>query len=307
MESKVMIGNLLVEAGIISVKTLERSLELQIGTGKRLGALLRDMGLVSEEEVMEALARQCNLRTVRNFAEQAFPRELLDLVPAKLALEKIIFPLKKFQDVLALATLDPFDQETFKRVAAMTGMMIYPVLATRDDIVLAVKRNYAVGRWSQGGRQRILLVDPSPIVTDFLKAPLEKEGYHLFIAHDGVDGLKLAFTSQPDLVVCDQMMPRMDSYMFISALKTRPATKKVPVILLSSKNSGEEENFARRAGFVDNVVKPAMPIRLLASIKKALAPGKESGDPSVGNSSRPAEQTSSQRPQHALRRWQRRH
>src|SRR6266567_3747335 len=100
MASRIQIGNLLVEAGIISVKTLERALQLQKGSGKRLGMLLREMGIVTEEEVLEALARQCNLRTVRNFAGHDFPKALLDLVPARLALEKLIFPLKQHERML---------------------------------------------------------------------------------------------------------------------------------------------------------------------------------------------------------------
>jgi hypothetical protein len=61
MESRKRIGKLLVDAGIISFKTLERALKIQKGSGKRLGTLLRDMGIVTEEEVAEALACQSNL------------------------------------------------------------------------------------------------------------------------------------------------------------------------------------------------------------------------------------------------------
>ena len=92
MATKNQIGNLLVGAGIISVKTLERALELQRGSGKRLGKLLRDMGIVTEQEVIEALARQRDLRIVRNFADQPFSKELLDLVPSQMALRKLFSP-----------------------------------------------------------------------------------------------------------------------------------------------------------------------------------------------------------------------
>lgn len=65
MVSKKRVCNMLVEAGIISVKTLERALELQMGSGKRLGALLRELGIITEAEVLDAFPRHCNLRTVR--------------------------------------------------------------------------------------------------------------------------------------------------------------------------------------------------------------------------------------------------
>ncbi|HEX8960445.1 MAG TPA: response regulator [Geobacteraceae bacterium] len=271
MASKVQIGNLLVEAGIISVKTLERALQVQHGSGKRLGTLLRDMGIVTEEEVVAALARQCQLRTVRNFADQNFPKELLDLIPARLALEKLIFPLKRHQGMLAIATLDPFDRATFDDLAEMTGMRIYLALATRDDIVAAIRRHYLVGRWATSGRQSVLLIDPSMVVTKLLQHALEKEGYELFVAHDGVEGLKLAFSCRPDLILCDLMMPRMDSYTFMHALKAHPDMAGTPVILLSGKFSCEEEQHALEAGFANFIAKPAMPIRVIVAVKRALA------------------------------------
>jgi len=291
MASIKRIGNLLVEAGIISVKTLERFLELQKGSGKRLGALLRELGIVTEAEVLEALARQCNLRTVRNFADRSFPKELLDLIPARLALEKIIFPLKQYRDMLAVATLDPFDRATYRILEEKTGMKIHLVLATRDDIITAIRNHYTVQRWAQGGRQTILLIDTSPIVTNYLKAPLEKEGYEVCTSNDGIDGLKLAYSRQPDLIICDLMMPRMDSYMFIYALKTNPGTVGIPVILMSSKNTTEEDDRAGKAGFVDFIPKPALSARVLVSVKKALAMAGNNGpdypagtiSPSTGN------------------------
>ena len=271
MASRMQIGNLLVEAGIISVRTLERSLEMQKGSGKRLGVLLREMGIVTEVEVLEALARQCKLRVVSKFAKQTFPVELLNLIPAKLALEKLVFPLKVYQDMLAVATLDPFDRDTFDFLARQTGMKIHPVLATMDDIVAAIRKHYPVGRWARGGRQHIVLIDPSPIVAHYLKSSLEKEGYETSVCHDGIDGLKLAYSCRPDLIICDLMMPRMDSYVFLHALKTHPATITIPVILMSSKSSTEEEHRALKAGFFDIIAKPAMPVRVLVSVKRALA------------------------------------
>lgn len=262
MAPRTPIGTLLVEAGIISAKTLERTLVVQQGSGKRLGALLRDMGIVTEEEVVEALARQCNVRTIRNFADHHFPKELLDLVPRFLALKKLIFPLKRHQGMLAIAT-------TVDYLANKTSMKIYLALACREDIFAAIRKHYLGGRWAKSGRQKILLIDPSPIITKFLQAPLAKEGYEVFVAHDGIDGLKMAFSCNPDLILCDLMMPRMDSYSFLDALKAHRETAETPVILLSAKASAEEEQRALQAGFADFICKPAMPVRVIARIKKA--------------------------------------
>lgn len=263
------IGHLLVEAGIISAKTLERVLEVQKGSGKRLGALLRDMGIVTEEEIVEALARQYNLKTIRNFADHKFPKELLALVPCSLALAKLIFPLKQYDGMLAIATLDPLDHATFDYLADKTGMHIYLALATREEIFAAIRKHYLGGKWAKSGRQKILLVDSSPIVTKYLEVPLVREGYEVLVANDGVEGLKLAFSSPPDLIVCDLIMPGMDGYNFLHAVKAHPEMAEIPVILMASKAPVEEEHRALEAGFVDFIGKPAMPVRVLARIKMA--------------------------------------
>lgn len=271
MASKMQIGNLLVEAGIISVKTVERALEMQKGNGKRLGMLLKDMGIVTEVEVIEALAKQYQLRIVRNFADQPFPKELLCLVPPSLAIDKMIFPLKQYQGMMAIATLDPLDRETFGYLEEKTGLKIYPALATREDIFAAIKKHYRVGTLAINGRLKILLMDYSPIVTNLLTQTLEEEGYEVFVAHDGIDGLKLAYSHRPDIILCDLTMPRMDGYIFMHALKAHPDMTDLPVLLMSSKVSPEEEKLAMEAGFIDFIPKPAMPVSVLARIKKVAA------------------------------------
>jgi CheY-like chemotaxis protein len=260
-----------VEAGIISVKTLERALELQRGSGKRLGKLLGDMGIVTDQEVIEALARQCNLRIVRNFADQPFPQELLDLVPEQMALEKMIFPLKQHDRVLALATLDPFDSETFADLSRKTGMKIYLALATREDIVAAIRKHYLKGEKLEDSRQKILIIDDSQVTTQVLDIALRKEGYEVLVGNDGIEGLKLAISNHPDLIVCDLFMPRMDGYAFMLALKTHADMAAIPVILMTAKASIEEEHNALKAGFIDFIGKPAMPMRVIARIKRTFA------------------------------------
>ena len=271
MESKKRIGNLLVEAGIISVKTLERALEIQKGSGKRLGALLREMGIVTEEEVVEALASQCKLKTVRNFADHPFPMDLLDLVTAQMALENMIFPLKRHDGTLAIAILDPFDHKTFAQLAQKTGMRIYLALSTREDIIAAIEKHYLNGEKVITYKQKILLIDDSPVFTQVLETALGKEGYEVLVAGDGIEGLKLAISSHPDLILCDLFMPRMDGYNFMHAIKSHPEMADISVILMTSKDSAEEEHRALKAGFIDFIGKPIMPVRVIARIQKALA------------------------------------
>ncbi|HEX9023195.1 MAG TPA: response regulator [Geobacteraceae bacterium] len=282
VEDRKQIGKLLVDAGIISLKTLERVLILQKKSGKRLGELLGEMGIVTEEEIAEAVASQFNLKTVKKFADHPFPKELLDLVPARMALERAIFPLKVHEKTLAIATSDPADRETLTQLADKTGMRIYPVLSTREEILAAVEKHYRIEKDEQEHGQRILLVDDSPLFVNLLSPSLTREGYEVLLAGDGIEGLKMALVHHPDLILCDLFLPRMNGYSFLLAVREHSELAGVPVILVTSKASMEEEEKALKAGFVDFIGKPVMPAKVIARIRSALsADGSEPG--STGN------------------------
>jgi CheY-like chemotaxis protein len=260
------IGDLLVEAGIITVKTLERALAMQKGSGRRLGALLKEMGIVTEQEVTEALARQCNLKTTSNFAQRTYPSELLELIPRQTAWEKLIFPLQRFDGILSVAILDPFDSDTIGALVEKTGMRIYPVLATRDDICAAIGKHYGKGDRDSNSGHKVLLIDPSAVFAKMYETALSREGYEVLLATDGIAGLKVAFACHPDLVLCDRMVQRMDSYNFMHALRAHPETSAIPAVLMSSNPSAEDEKAALEAGFTDFIGKPATPMHLVARI-----------------------------------------
>jgi CheY-like chemotaxis protein len=268
------IGDLLVEAGIITVKTLMRALEMQRESDKRLGVLLMELKIVTEVEVLEALAQQCGLKIVRNFAGRSFYGGLLKLVPHRLAMSKIIFPLKLNRETLTIATLDPFDHETFALLAEKNGLNIHRRLATRDDILDAIHNHYAMDPRMHSNRKKILVVDPSPIITRYLQSNLEKHDFEVQAAHDGIAGLKSAYFHHPDLVICDLKMPRMDAYMYLFALKAHPDLTRTPVILMAARADSAEEQQALNSGFADFISKPTLPGRVIDMVGKILSPAK---------------------------------
>jgi CheY-like chemotaxis protein len=269
MAARKQFGNILVEAGVITVKTLERALERQQGSGKRLGAILEEMGVINEQELIEALAQQFGFRTVANFAPHTFLWDILGLVPEDLAVRKLIFPLKQKDGMLAVATTDPFDNDTIDFLAKKTGLKIVPVLAIRKDIMDAISKHYLGGRPLTGDKPKILVVDDSLAIATVIQTALLKEGYDVIIAHDGIEGLKMTFSDLPDLIICDSVMPRMDGYGMKTAVQGNPATASIPIILLTSKASGEDEQKALESGFIDFIPKPVQPIRVVSRVKRA--------------------------------------
>lgn len=270
MESKKQLGTILVEAGIITNMTLERALGRQKGSGKKLGLVLEEMGVITEAELVDALARQFGFKTAKRFAEFSFPQSLLSLVHEDIAVQKLVFPLKAQDGLLALAVTDPFDIECFDYLAKKTGMKIMPVIAPRNEIQAAIKRHYLSGREEDGsGRLKVLVVDDSTSVATIISVALKKEGYHVLEANDGVDGLKLAIAEKPDLMICDSVMPKMDGFALLRAMRANQGTESIPAILLTSKASGEDEQRAFEAGFLDFIPKPVQPIRIVTRVKHA--------------------------------------
>lgn len=269
MENKKQLGTILVEKEIISNKTLERALERQKGSGKRLGVVLEEMGVITEAELVDTLARQFGFKTVKDFAGYSFASSLLDLIHEDMAVQRTIFPLKLSDGILAVATNDPFDSDTLEFLGKKINLKIMPVLATRKDILDAIKKHYLRNAETVVGKRKILVVDDSQPIATIIEVALKKEGYEVIVGQDGVEGLKMALVEKPDLIICDSVMPRMDGFALIRALTANPATAHIPMILLTSKASGEDEQRAFEAGFLDFVSKPVQPIRIVSRVKHA--------------------------------------
>lgn len=271
MEQKKQLGTLLVETGVITNTTLQRALERQKGSGKRLGVVLEDMGVITEDELVDCLARQFGFKVARGFAGHSFPYDILKHVHEDMAVQKYVFPLKIHEGMLAIAVTDPFDLETFDFLQKKCGMKIFPVLSTRNEILAAIKNHYLRGSSAGSGARKVLVVDDSSAVTAVISAALRKEGYAVIEAGDGVEGLKQAIAEKPDLIVSDSIMPKMDGFSMMRAIRANPSTANIPAILLTSKASGEDEQRAFEAGFLDFVPKPVQPIRIVSRVRHAFS------------------------------------
>lgn len=265
---KIPLGQILVRSGIITERTLERALARQKVVGKRLGAVLEEMGVITPEELVEALAQQCGMQTVRGIAHHEVPGDLLALVPGEMAVQKLVFPLKKQEGVLALAVSDPIDSDTLKFLERRNSSRVVQVLATREDILAAIRQHYLREELA-GSAMKILLVDDCSGVTCDIEGALKKEGYQVYTARDGVEGLRIAFSQKPDLILCDATAPKMDGYALMRAIKANPSSAGTPMILLTAKASPEEEHRALKAGFHDFIAKPMMTIRVVSRVKRA--------------------------------------
>ena len=117
---------------------------------------------------------------------------------------------------------------------------------------------------------RILVVDDSETVLNFLRTILENEQYEVATATNDVDALAQAHQSLPDLVVTDSIMPGLDGFGLLLALRSDPATEAVPVIMLTSGAPDDPDHIAREPRPDAFVRKSADLTPLLAEIRGAL-------------------------------------
>jgi two-component system, OmpR family, alkaline phosphatase synthesis response regulator PhoP len=114
---------------------------------------------------------------------------------------------------------------------------------------------------------RILLIDDEPSITSLVSAYLKPEGYEVYIAADGIAGLKAARAYKPDIIVLDIMLPGMDGIALLNQLRHE---SEVYVILLSARSEETDKIVGLSVGADDYVTKPFSPRELVARIKAAL-------------------------------------
>jgi CheY-like chemotaxis protein len=273
MAKRKRFGEILLEAKVVDVHQLERALEKQKGTGRRLGQVFEEMGVVTERDIAAALARQFGFKTVSNIARAKFSEELLSLFDSDTASGRMLFPLKKEGATLFLAMVNPLDIETIDNISFKTGFRVVPCVTTPTEIQTAVNRHYLkiVEQSNEPDAWwTVLVVDDQDLVRSAAMAALKREGYNLLEASNGADGLKVALQEKPHLIIADTIMPRMDGYEMFRAIQANLEIKHIPVVALSSKSTPEEEAKLLEMGYFDFIAKPINPIRLVARTKHAL-------------------------------------
>jgi two-component system alkaline phosphatase synthesis response regulator PhoP len=117
---------------------------------------------------------------------------------------------------------------------------------------------------------KILVVDDEIYIVHILDFSLGMEGYEVVTALDGEQALEKVVTEKPDLIVLDIMMPKLDGYEVCKAIKADPATKTIPVILLSAKGRNVDQKMGFDVGADDYITKPFSPRKLVERINQLL-------------------------------------
>ncbi len=117
---------------------------------------------------------------------------------------------------------------------------------------------------------RILIVDDSETILNFLQMIFESERYEVMTSTDGTDALAKVHRSLPDLIVTDSIMPGMDGFALLRALRDDPATEAIPVIMLTAGDPHDPDHIAREPRPDAFVKKSSDFAPLLAEVRAAL-------------------------------------
>lgn len=136
-----MLGACLIEAGLIDREVLDKALRAQKIQKKKLGQILMEMGAASDDQIAQALAGQLNIPLVR-LSEIEIPKEIIALVPAELAENYLLIPVKGDGRKLLVATVNPLEFYAMDDLRFVTRMPIEIAVASQGDILRALEKYY---------------------------------------------------------------------------------------------------------------------------------------------------------------------
>ncbi len=120
--------------------------------------------------------------------------------------------------------------------------------------------------------EHILVVEDEKDLADLVAINLEMAGYRATTARDGVEGLEVVRRDPPDLLLLDVMMPRLDGWGVLAALQEDPATRDLPVVMLTALSGERDIIRGHLSGAVEFVTKPFDLKQLMATVSDALRP-----------------------------------
>ena len=118
--------------------------------------------------------------------------------------------------------------------------------------------------------ERIVVIEDEPDILEVIRHNLTREGFRVSFAADGEEGYQMVVDQRPDLVLLDLMLPGMDGLEVCRRLKEDPATRSVPVVMVTAKGEESDNVLGLGLGADDYVPKPFSPRELLARVRAVL-------------------------------------
>lgn len=118
---------------------------------------------------------------------------------------------------------------------------------------------------------RVLAVDDSLTMREMLRQTLSEAGFDVVLAEDGIDALDRLPEADPDLILTDLNMPRMDGFGLIDAVRKGVISSRVPILILTTESAATLKEKARSAGATGWITKPFDELSLVSTIRRVAA------------------------------------
>lgn len=118
--------------------------------------------------------------------------------------------------------------------------------------------------------KKILIVDDEEDLVETVRFPLEMEGYHVLVSHNGEEALDQARIENPDLILLDLMLPKVDGYEVCHRLKSDDRYKHIPILMLTAKSQEKDMMRGMETGANEYITKPFDIRDLLKKVKERL-------------------------------------
>ena len=119
-------------------------------------------------------------------------------------------------------------------------------------------------------KSKIVIVEDTSAVREEISDILMMEGFDVYEANNGVEGLKQIKNIKPNLILTDIVMPEMNGFELYEAIQKDTGINKIPVIFLSAKADKDAVERAKKMGSGDYIIKPVSPDKLINKIKKRI-------------------------------------
>lgn len=133
------LGEILLEAGLISDKQLRCALTVQKKRHARLGQVLADLGFISEQLMAKVLEFQLGISAV-SLSESTVNPAFVNIIPRHLAQKYLVFPLYVKENVMHIAMADPLDHAAIKEIRMACGLKVEVCLTTKSEVEKAIGR-----------------------------------------------------------------------------------------------------------------------------------------------------------------------
>ena len=126
---------------------------------------------------------------------------------------------------------------------------------------------------------KVLVVDDSAVIRELISVNLSLEGFEVTVAGDGAAALALVSELRPDVITLDVVMPVLDGFETLAALRADPATAHIPVVLVTGRAQAADRERGRQLGVDAYLTKPFEPSELVGVVRSLACVGRAPADP----------------------------